>query len=230
MKKIFTIATGLLLLLSSSAFAFYGTANNTMPWFIAPQTMQNVHDDACDEGAIVVNRADMSLHIMTGCLNRTPTDTPIWPIVSSMVTFSGSTSQYVRGDGSLATFPSAATKTFSSPSRALNSCFQISSTLDADFHYKVDVTTGLSLTSGAQGTVTATSYTNSGCTTGAVVEADGTAAQTGSLVIGLNISQVLSVPLDGTLQGNHWMKITTANTVGSPTFAIRTTQREVTQP
>lgn len=116
----------------------------------------------------------------------------------------------------------------SNPSaRALNSCFQISAGRDADFHYKVDVTTGLSLTSGAQGTVTATSYTNSGCTTGAQAISDGTSAQTGSLVIGLNISQIISVSLNGELPAGKWLKITTANNVGTPTFGIRSVQSEI---
>lgn len=125
---------------------------------------------------------------------------------------------------------STGTRTFNYPSRALNSCYQISSTNDADFHYKVDVNTALSLTSGAQGTVTATSYTNSGCTTGSQVVADGSASQTGSLVIGLNVSQLVDVSIDGTLSANKWMKITTANTTGTPTFAIRSAQSEVIQP
>lgn len=162
----------------------------------------------------------------------------------------GTTGQYFRGDLSLATFPSipaaqiqsdwtqATTssldyiknkpaRSFNYPSRALNSCFQISATQDAIFHYRVDVTTGLSLASGAQGTITITSYTNSGCTTGAQALVDGTAAQTGSLVIGLNISQVVSIALDGMTPANRWLKITTANTVGTPTFAIRAAQQEI---
>lgn len=121
-------------------------------------------------------------------------------------------------------------RTFNFPSRALNSCFQISSTQDADFHYKVDVTTALSLAAGATGTVTATSYTNSGCTTGAQTVADGVAGQSGSLVIGLNISQVVDVSLDGTLPKNTWMKLTTTNTAGTPTYAIRAAQAEILLP
>lgn len=121
-------------------------------------------------------------------------------------------------------------RTFNFPSRALNSCFQISTTQDADFHYKVDITTGLSLTSGAQGTVTATSYTNSGCTTGAQTIADGTSSQTGTLIVGLGINQISDVGIDGTEAANHWLKITPTNTIGTPTFAIRAVQSEVLLP
>lgn len=135
-----------------------------------------------------------------------------------------------RGRVTASSNGSTGSRTFNYPSRALNSCFQISSTKDADFHYKVDVTTGLSLTTGAQGTVTATSYTNSGCTTGAQAIADGAASQTGTLVVGLGINQAISISLDGTEPAGKWVKLTTANTVGTPTFAIRAVQSEVIQP
>lgn len=144
--------------------------------------------------------------------------------------FSGTTSQYVRGDGTLSTFPVADSRTFNYPSRTLNSCFQISSTKDADFHYKVDVTGSLNLTAGTTGTVTATSYTNSGCTIGAQAVADGVSAQSGTLIVGLGITQAMSVGIDGTLPTGKWIKLTTANTVGTPTFAIRAVQSEVIQP
>lgn len=121
-------------------------------------------------------------------------------------------------------------RTFNYTSRALNSCYQISSTKDADFHYKVDVTGSLSLTAGTTGTVTATTYTNSGCTTGAQAVADGASAQSGTLIVGLGITQVASISLDGTVPAGKWLKITTANTVGTPTFAIRAVQSEVIQP
>lgn len=120
-------------------------------------------------------------------------------------------------------------RTFNYPSRALNSCFQISSTKDADFHYKVDVSSGGVLSSTVTGTVTATSYTNSGCTTGAQAIADGQASQGAALGL-LSVSQVASVALDGTLPAGKWVKITTANTVGTPTFAIRAVQSEVILP
>lgn len=142
----------------------------------------------------------------------------------------GTTAQYLDGTGATRAFPSPVARTFQYPSRALNSCFQISNTQDADFHYKVDVTTGLSLTSGAQGTVTATSYTNSGCTTGAQVVADGTSAQSGTLIVGLGINQIIDVSLDGTAPAGKWLKLTTANTSGTPTFALRAVQAETLLP
>lgn len=143
--------------------------------------------------------------------------------------FSGTTSQYVRGDGSLATLPSVSARTFNYPSRTLNSCFQISSTKDADFHYKVDVASGTLLSGTVTGTITATSYTNSGCTTDAQIVADGAPSQGAALGV-LSVSQIVPVGIDGTLPAGKWIKLTTANTVGTPTFSIRTAQSEVIQP
>lgn len=138
----------------------------------------------------------------------------------------------VGADGRItaASSGSSTSRSFSYPTRALNTCYQISATNDADFHYKVDVTSSLSLTAGAQGTATVTSYTNSGCTTGAQVVSDGTNGQSGTLILGLGISQVASIGLDGTVQLGRWLKITTANTVGTPTFALRPVQSEIVQP
>lgn len=121
-------------------------------------------------------------------------------------------------------------KTFNYPSRSIGTCYQISSTQDASFSYKVDVSTALSLTSGAAGTATVTTYSNSACTTGAQVVSDGTAAQTGSLVVGLGVNQTVSVGLNGIVPAGKWVKITTANTTGSPTFALRAAQQEVLLP
>ena len=118
-------------------------------------------------------------------------------------------------------------RTFNAPSRTLNNCYQISSTQDAMFSYVVDVSTSLSLTSGAEGAVTLTSYTNSSCTTGAVDIVSGSSAQTGALVVGLGINQKGPVALNGMAPSGRWIKIATTNTVGSPSFAIRAAQQEV---
>lgn len=142
---------------------------------------------------------------------------------------SGTSAQYLDGTGAPRSF-SASSRTFNYPSRALASCFQISSSNDADFHYAVTVSANLSLTGGDVGTVVATSYTNSGCTTGAQVLATKQNGNTGTLTIGIATVQAVTVGLDGTLPAGKWMKITTAQTTGTPTFAIRTEQAETILP
>lgn len=131
---------------------------------------------------------------------------------------SGTSGQYIGGDNALHTLPSTSA-TFNYPTRALNTCFQISSTKDARFGYGVDVNAPLALGSG---TATITSYTNSGCTTGAQVLRDST-------VGGLGVGATTSIQLDGTLQANRWAKITTASTGLGVTLSIRAAQAEVIQ-
>lgn len=159
------------------------------------------------------------------------TSVPVYATLGSGLVFTGGSTNQLSVAGvdynTLANLPAA--RSFNYPSRALNSCFQISPTQDADFHYRVDVTSSLNLTAGAQGTVTATSYTNNSCTTGGQAMVDGTSAQTGTLIVGLGIGQITSVSLDGTIPAGKYMKITTVNTVGTPTFAIRSVQSEVLQ-
>lgn len=126
------------------------------------------------------------------------------------------------------TINSPAIRIFNYPSRALNSCFQISSTNDADFHYNIKITANLTLTGGDVGTVTATSYTNSGCTTGAQTLNAKQNGNTGTLTIGIATAQLTTVGIDGTLPGGKWLKMTTAQTTGTPTFVISTTDQAET--
>lgn len=102
------------------------------------------------------------------------------------------------------------------PSRALNSCFLISSSLGADFHYAVDVTAALVL---GGGTATITSYTNSSCTTGAQTMRDGT-------ISGIIAGGTTSINLDGYLSAGKYAKITVSNTGLGATSAIRASQQE----
>lgn len=89
---------------------------------------------------------------LTGVLNiPTPDFTP-YVLTSTYTTGlagkfntpSGTTAQYIRGDGSLATFPSAATKTFNNNvSRSLNSNYTVSTTRDVDATYSINVSWNL---------------------------------------------------------------------------------------
>lgn len=241
MKLLHNIFCAALFLLASTIPAYAGVVPSGygVIWITPPGSLTDVYDNYCDNGNIV-NFSNGTSYIISGC-QTTPTATQILPVSTGQITGlstalaakydipAGTTGQYVRGDGSLATFPTAGSRTFNTPSRTLSSCFQISATNDADFHYKVDVASGTLLQATATGTVTATSYTNSGCTTGARIEADGAPSQSAALGI-LSVAQTVPVGIDGTLEHGRWLKITTAQTVGTPTFAIRANQVEVIQP
>jgi hypothetical protein len=133
----------------------------------------------------------------------------------------GTTSQYVRGDGTLATLPTTPARSFNYTTRALNTCFQPSSTRDALVSYSVDILTTISLATGQQGTVYLRTYTDSGCTTGTQEVVRFVNGQTGTLTIGLNISQNVTASLTGVIPAGLWVRLVTENNTSTPTFTAR---------
>lgn len=183
----------------------------------------------------------------------------------------GTTSQYLRGDGSLAVFPSfgtgtvtsitagtglsggtittsgtismpsvgtagtysgvttgaqgrvtaGTTRSFNYTTRALNTCYQVSATRDAFVSYSVDIATSLSLTAGQQGTVYLRTYTNSTCTTGAQELMRFVNGQTGTLTIGLALTQNVTGTLSGIVPAGAWVQQVSENNTGTPTFTAR---------
>lgn len=168
----------------------------------------------------------------------------------------GSTSQYLRGDGSLATFPSIPSGTvtsvglssttlsisggpitssgnitintiarsFAFPSRTLNSAFQISTTRDASVSYAVDIGATLTLTGGQTGTVILEIADDSGFTTNVQTVNSTANGNTGTLTIGLSLTQTSTATLAGIIPANKFVRLRTVNTTGSPSFTYRTGQ------
>lgn len=134
---------------------------------------------------------------------------------------SGTTAQYIRGDGSLAAMPAATPRSFSYTTRALNTCFQPSATRDVLATYSVDIQTSLSLTAGQQGTVYLRTYTNSSCTTGAQELTRFVNGQTGALTIGLALTQNVTGTLTGVIPAGSYAQLATENNTGTPTFTAR---------
>lgn len=272
MKKILSLVAALCLL-AAPAFATVGTAVNPIIWFTSPDTLASVLPGYCTDGNLIVDLNNPSAPVYYAVSNcfGSQTATQITPPASSQVVglssllvgkfniptgatsqyvrgegslatlstavvpesgslyftnaratsaiaaayFTGTTSQYVRGDGTLATFPSSSLS-ISHPSRALSSCFQPSSTNNTDFIYSVDINATLTL---GGGTGTVTQYTNSGCSTGAQVIANGSVS---SVALGGSSS----IPLIGYgVPAGAWLKIT-GTASGGGTSAIDAVQTE----
>lgn len=118
----------------------------------------------------------------------------------------------------------ALTKTPSAASRSLNSAFQISSTKSARVSYSVDVATTLNLSGGAAGTVTLQYADDSGFTTNVVTVQGATSGNTGTLTLGLALTQTTSATLAGFIPAGKYVRLATANTTGTPTFTFRNGQ------
>lgn len=122
------------------------------------------------------------------------------------------------------TVPTVVTRTFNNPSRSLNSAFQISTTQDAFVSYAVDVAATLSLVTGQTGTVTLQYADDSGFTTNVKTIQASVNGNTGSLTIGLNLTQTATATVSGMVPAGKYAKLVTANTTGTPTFTFKTAQ------
>lgn len=115
----------------------------------------------------------------------------------------------------------------SSASRSLNSAFQISSTKNSFVNYSVDIATSLSLTTGQVGTVFLEICASSGFASGVQELGRFVNGQTGTLTIGLALTQTATGTLTGYVPAGYYVRIRTANTTGTPTFTYRSGQEVV---
>ncbi len=122
------------------------------------------------------------------------------------------------------TIPGTVTRSYSSPSRTLNSAFQPSTTRDAQVSYSVDIATSVSLAGGAVGTVFLEYADDSGFTTGVTEVGRTVNGNTGTLVDGLTLNQTATAQLNGIIPASKYVRLRTANTTGSPTFTFRSSQ------
>lgn len=122
------------------------------------------------------------------------------------------------------TIPTIPTRSFTSPTRPLNTAFQISTTQDAIVSYSVDISASLSLLAGATGTVYLRYADDSAHTTN-VVEVCRTAnGNTGTLTLGLGLTQTNTGTISGVIPTGKYAKLVTENTTGTPTFIYRKAQ------
>lgn len=112
-------------------------------------------------------------------------------------------------------------RSFAYQTRALNTCFQISASRDALVTYSVDIATSLSLTAGQQGTVFLRIYTDSGCSAGVQELTRFVNGQTGTLTIGLALTQNVTGTLTGVIPAGSYVQLVTQNNAGSPTYTAR---------
>lgn len=113
---------------------------------------------------------------------------------------------------------------FANPSRTLNSAFQIDANRAAQVSYAVNVSCALSLTAGQSGTVFLEYADDSGFTTNVVQVNSFVNGNTGTLAIGLALTQVATGTLAGMIPAGKYVRLRTANSTGSPTFTFVSAQ------
>lgn len=113
---------------------------------------------------------------------------------------------------------------FTNPSRSLNTAFQISTTQNVQVSYSVSIACTLSLVTGQSGTVVLEYADDSGFTTNVVTVQSSINANTGTLAIGLNLTQTVSASLTGVIPVGKYVRLRTISNTGSPTFTFSTSQ------
>lgn len=116
-------------------------------------------------------------------------------------------------------------RSFTRPSRTLNTAFQISTTRDAWVVYTVDVSVTSLLLAGTSGRVYLEYADNSAMTTN-VVTVNSTPNATGGV---LNVTNLGGGNVTGWIPAGKWARIRTVNVTGTPTFTIQPDQQEVLQ-
>lgn len=122
------------------------------------------------------------------------------------------------------TIPQINARTFNNPSRTVNTAFQISTTQDAEVNYSVDITTSVSLSGGASGTVFLEYADNSAFTTNVKSVSQYTNANTGTLVVGLTLNQIGTAALSGLIPASKYVRLRTNNNTGTPTYGTPVSQ------
>lgn len=113
---------------------------------------------------------------------------------------------------------------FANPTRSLNSAFQISASRVALVNYAVSIACALSLTTGQQGTTYLEYADDSGFTTNVVTVNQFVNGNTGTLAIGLALTQTVTGMLSGVIPAGKYVRLRTQNNTGTPTFTFQGAQ------
>lgn len=112
----------------------------------------------------------------------------------------------------------------SAVTRSLNSAFQVSATRLSEVRYSVDISTTVSLTGGAVGRVILEMATNSAFTTGVQELQSFGNGNTGTIVVGLVLTQLSTACLSGKVPAGNYVRLRTVNVTGSPTYTYQSGQ------
>lgn len=120
--------------------------------------------------------------------------------------------------------PTFSSRSQSSATRSLNNVFQISSTRDSLVNYSVEISCTLNLATGQAGTVYLEIASDSSFTSNVQEVARFYNQNSGSLTIGLNLTQSTASTLSGYVPAGYYCRLRTENAIGTPTFTYRSGQ------
>lgn len=111
-------------------------------------------------------------------------------------------------------------RSYATPTRTLNTAYQVSTTQDAHVSYAIDISVTSVLLAGTQGTVFLEYADNSAMTTNLVTVSSGTSSTGGVL----NVTNISTAGVIGIVPAGKFVRLRTANTTGTPTFTFRSAQ------
>lgn len=145
-------------------------------------------------------------------------------VESATVAYAATQGYTITTSDVVSIYKPTAIRTFNNPSRSLNSAFQVSTTQDASVSYTVNIAATLSLTTGATGTVVLEYADDSGITTNVVTVQTSINGNTGTLALGLGLTQTGTASLSGVVPAGKYVRVRTVNTTGSPSFTMANAQ------
>lgn len=115
-------------------------------------------------------------------------------------------------------FPAVNNRSISSPSLAVNTSRQASTSQDAQITASVDVTATLNLSGGTSGKVELKYADDSAFTTNVVTVQSSSNGNTGTLTLGLGITQLCTATVTGVVPTGKYYRLVTTNITGTPTY------------
>lgn len=115
---------------------------------------------------------------------------------------------------------SGTTRSFTNPTRSLNTAFQPSPTRDCFVSYAVDIACSATVLVGQNGTVFLEYADDAAITTNVVTVQRSSGSASGVL----NVATVMTASLSGMVPAGKYIRLRTVNNTGTPTFTYRTAQ------
>lgn len=136
----------------------------------------------------------------------------------------GTASQYIRGDGSLATLPAASTPSQAAATRTLNTIYQVSATRGAWATYSVQLQVTATIAGGQNGDVILEIASDSAFTANVQTLSISGLGQTYSVAVAIQGVQPQTGVVSGFIPAGYYARLRTVNNTGTPTFTYRAGQ------
>lgn len=157
-------------------------------------------------------------------ITATPTTLGGYGITDGFARPTGTSAQYVRGDGTLATMPVQSVPAQAAASRTLNTVFQVSTSRPALVSYSVQLTVTATIGGGQVGDVVLEIASDAAFTAGVQTVAITGLGQTYSLAVAIQGVQPQTGVVTGVVPAGWYARLRTVNTTGTPVFTYRAGQ------